>query len=466
MSNNIIFKYNGIKRGMLLTLFLMILFFSSFNVIKAAEKIASCVYYPDKVINDNAPSKLIIDVYDDYTIDFNHFDYQKITTTCTDVNGNTSKLSSLHFDWEQIEAIDTQNDVYILEKSNYCEVPDDGQDQLTDIIYKNFVKNNRFECENVSKIYYENNNSTRYHAFFKDQTLLEEKFYYSFVTTGSIYNLDTKESRVFVSNQAKVDKEEGWTEICHYGPTVLKINKNEQKLLLIDNNLKNNQNEDQELFDLIKENSYSCPYALCHNLSGKSYFTYEANCKERNVIIYPETYTDNQYTCGIINTYMQNIVNYHSEYLETKSIQARQEIKKSETYLKDFCKTVLKNSDYNHSTKCVEECVNISEDINEVLGESVDYGQCGFSGKLIIFIANIVKWGKYLIPVIVIVLSILDFIKAISSEKEDEMKKAQGNFVKRLIIAGLIFIIPFIIEFVLDKMGFGKYISGCGIIDL
>ena len=70
------------------------------------------------------------------------------------------------------------------------------------------------------------------------------------------------------------------------------------------------------------------------------------------------------------------------------------------------------------------------------------------------------------LPVIVIVLGILDFIKAIGSDKEDEMKKAQGRFVKRLIAAVLIFIIPFIIEFVLDKMGFGEYISGCGIIDL
>ena len=44
------------------------------------------------------------------------------------------------------------------------------------------------------------------------------------------------------------------------------------------------------------------------------------------------------------------------------------------------------------------------------------------------------------------------------------MKKAQGRFVKRLIAAALIFIIPFIIEFVLGKMGFDS--NGCGIIDL
>ena len=67
-------------------------------------------------------------------------------------------------------------------------------------------------------------------------------------------------------------------------------------------------------------------------------------------------------------------------------------------------------------------------------------------------------------PVAVIVLGILDFIKAIATDKDDEMKKAQKRFIIRLIAAALIFIIPFIIEFVLDKMGF--IANGCGIINL
>ena len=89
---------------------------------------------------------------------------------------------------------------------------------------------------------------------------------------------------------------------------------------------------------------------------------------------------------------------------------------------------------------------------------------CSISDRLIIWIANIVRWIKYIIPVAVMVLGILDFIKAISAGKDDEMKKAQGNFIKRLIAAALIFIIPLIIEFVLDKMGYAS--NGCGIIDL
>ena len=120
---------------------------------------------------------------------------------------------------------------------------------------------------------------------------------------------------------------------------------------------------------------------------------------------------------------------------------------------------------------CVDACLNISTRLDQL---KKDYGitsgrgkgQCGFSQRLLYWIANIVRWIKYIIPVAVIALGILDFIKAVGADKDDEMKKAQGRFVKRLIAAALIFIIPFIIEIVLDKMGFGEYISGCGIIDL
>ena len=93
-----------------------------------------------------------------------------------------------------------------------------------------------------------------------------------------------------------------------------------------------------------------------------------------------------------------------------------------------------------------------------------DLSDCGFSDRLVIWIANVVRWIKYIIPVVVMALGILDFIKAMAGDKDDEMKKAQGRFVKRLIAAALIFLAPIIIEFILDKMGFTA--NDCGIIDL
>ena len=86
---------------------------------------------------------------------------------------------------------------------------------------------------------------------------------------------------------------------------------------------------------------------------------------------------------------------------------------------------------------------------------------CGFSDRLMVWVINIFKWAKYILPVVVIILGILDFIKAIGNDKEDEMKKSQKRFITRLIAAALVFLIPLIIEFVLIKMGFGY--NSCGL---
>lgn len=132
--------------------------------------------------------------------------------------------------------------------------------------------------------------------------------------------------------------------------------------------------------------------------------------------------------------------------------------------LKSYCRTKLKKSVYQDL--CVQQCLEISEYIAEIEGTVSSDLTCNFSKRLVLYIANIVKWLKYIIPVIVIILGILDFIKAIASDKDDEMKKAQGRFTKRLVAAALIFIIPIIISFIMDLMGFDDYIYGCEIFDL
>lgn len=144
------------------------------------------------------------------------------------------------------------------------------------------------------------------------------------------------------------------------------------------------------------------------------------------------------------------------------------EVNKHTDTLKNTCDSILQNQSLSVEDGCISSCLQANKSIqilkeNYIGLENFD-NDCSISDRLIIWIANIVRWIKYIIPVAVMVLGILDFIKAISAGKDDEMKKAQGNFIKRLIAAALIFIIPLIIEFVLDKMGFAS--NGCGIIDL
>lgn len=59
---------------------------------------------------------------------------------------------------------------------------------------------------------------------------------------------------------------------------------------------------------------------------------------------------------------------------------------------------------------------------------------------------NILKIG---IPIILLGLGTIDFTQAIFAGKEDDMKKAQGRFVKRIIIAIIIFLVPSVLSLLL-----------------
>ena len=57
---------------------------------------------------------------------------------------------------------------------------------------------------------------------------------------------------------------------------------------------------------------------------------------------------------------------------------------------------------------------------------------------------------KIIVPILVVVFSILEFGKVILSSDADEMKKAQAKFIKRLIIAVIIFFVPLLVNFILN----------------
>ena len=69
------------------------------------------------------------------------------------------------------------------------------------------------------------------------------------------------------------------------------------------------------------------------------------------------------------------------------------------------------------------------------------------------------------IPIILIIIGMIDLGKAVIASKEDEMKKAQSTFVKRVIIGVAFFFIPIlmnIIMFLADLVWNGMYPT-CGL---
>ena len=169
-----------------------------------------------------------------------------------------------------------------------------------------------------------------------------------------------------------------------------------------------------------------------------------------------------RYVCPFIDEREGKIETLLKKYKENPNSEYITEYKAVLEEIKTSCTSILDHSDYNEA--CMNHCLNLSKSItrwNYGFDLSNFNNSCGFSEKLINWILNILKWIKYIIPVAVIVLGMIDFIKATASDKDDEMKKAQGRSIKRLIAAALIFLVPLLVEFILPKLGFDY--NSCGL---
>ncbi len=93
------------------------------------------------------------------------------------------------------------------------------------------------------------------------------------------------------------------------------------------------------------------------------------------------------------------------------------------------------------------------------------FGSKSDTDSLSYLINEILMYPKYIVPALVIGLGTLDFAKAIIASKEDEMKKAQKTFIKRVIIGISIFFVPLIINIIMylaDIVWNGAFTT-CGI---
>lgn len=88
----------------------------------------------------------------------------------------------------------------------------------------------------------------------------------------------------------------------------------------------------------------------------------------------------------------------------------------------------------------------------------LDYVSCGdiitkmnsFIPELTSLIITLIKVG---VPVVLVILGMIDLFKAMTAQKEDEIKKAQGLFIKRLVAGVLVFLVFIIVELVFNVLG-------------
>ena len=82
---------------------------------------------------------------------------------------------------------------------------------------------------------------------------------------------------------------------------------------------------------------------------------------------------------------------------------------------------------------------------------------CGILGEDVLIDEKIAKTVSIIIlviqvvvPVILVVLGMIDLLKAVIGSKEEDIKKAQGLFIKRLIVGALVFFVFVIVKMLIS----------------
>lgn len=108
----------------------------------------------------------------------------------------------------------------------------------------------------------------------------------------------------------------------------------------------------------------------------------------------------------------------------------------------------------------------IKKDLEEQQKEEIDNTACGFLGSedsnTIKLIKKIYNFIKIIIPVLIVALSIADFLKLLVTGKDDDMKKAINKLVKRIMIAIVFVLLPLIISLLINVSGISSQYSNMG----
>lgn len=86
----------------------------------------------------------------------------------------------------------------------------------------------------------------------------------------------------------------------------------------------------------------------------------------------------------------------------------------------------------------------------------------GIPSKLAYVIALAVKIIQVGVPILLIIWGMMDLGKAVMAQKEEEIKKGQQTFIKRLIAAAIVFFVVVIVKLLVGLVAdSGNSISDC-----
>ena len=95
---------------------------------------------------------------------------------------------------------------------------------------------------------------------------------------------------------------------------------------------------------------------------------------------------------------------------------------------------------------------------------TLNYNVCGVEdipASLPIYISNVVKLFKILVPIMLVVMGMIDFARATIASDEKQMKESQSRFIRRVLAAVIVFLVIAVIQFVFSAISTNNKMTGC-----
>lgn len=77
-------------------------------------------------------------------------------------------------------------------------------------------------------------------------------------------------------------------------------------------------------------------------------------------------------------------------------------------------------------------------------------GEFQFGGLLPYIVSTVVTLIQIGVPILLIIWGMMDLGKAVMAQKEDEIKKGQQTFIKRIIAAAIVFFVIVVVKLVVN----------------
>ena len=157
---------------------------------------------------------------------------------------------------------------------------------------------------------------------------------------------------------------------------------------------------------------------------------------------------------NIINSFNKVEENYN-RLVNLKILTPSDDLYKK--YNDEYKKTV-ENAKYDSPFEQVEidEDSKYDNNVDSKDDNDIDLSGCIIDKgtlSIIYWIMNIIRIGGV---ILLVVLGMLDFVKAAASGEQEEMKKSKSKFVKRLIACVVLFFVPIIVEILVGLVNLGS----------